>query len=71
MTILTEPEAKTAKHTIRAVAFVSHPDKGSTAADIVVANNGHPVGQRIRNLVASTLGDDWTVFDWHTAEGEF
>ncbi|MBL1176857.1 hypothetical protein [Pantanalinema sp. GBBB05] len=69
MTILTEPGNH--KHTVRAVAFAAHPALGNTVADVVLNNNGTPLGQRIRNLVASVLGEEWTVMDWYPAEGEF
>lgn len=69
MTILTEPGNH--KHTIRAVVFAAHPTKGNTVADVALNNNGTPLGQRIRVLFASALGDGWTVFDWYPAEGEF
>lgn len=68
MTIITEPGNYC--HSIHAVVFAAHPEKGSTVADVVVAANCKPIGQRIRNLVASVLGDEWEVFDWHTADGE-
>lgn len=69
MTISTEPGNH--KHTIRAIAFAAHPEKGNTVADVVLNNNGTPLGQRIHGLIAAVLGDDWIVMDWYPAEGEF
>lgn len=69
MTILTEPGEF--KHTIRAIAFAAHPSRGNIVADVVLGDNCSPLGDRIRNLVASKLGNDWTVLDWYPAQGEF
>lgn len=57
--ILTEPGAKEAKYTTRAIAEVSHPIAGKVKIDVVVINNACPIGQRIRDLVSEYLGADW------------
>lgn len=69
MTLITEPG--TYPNSIRTVAFAAHPSLGNTVIDAVMNNNGTPIAGRLRSLIATALGSEWTVMDWYPAEGEF